>query len=82
MGGSLDVIFRYPGELELVFTYIERQKQVLEAQGQPMLPYRIELGEREIVVKVDLKDANPDDPFGLGGSPSDLGLTDDGEEQP
>lgn len=65
MSGTLDVIFRYPSELDLVFTYLDRQKRVLEAQGQPMLPYKIILGVHEIIVQVDLKDADPDDPFGI-----------------
>jgi len=79
MGGSLDVIFRYPGELELVFTYLRRQEQILAAQGQPMMPYTIEVGSHEIVVKVDLTDADPNDPFGINGAPDDFGI-DDGEE--
>jgi len=78
MSGSLDVIFRFPGELDLVFTYLRRQEEVLKAQGQPMLPYSIEFGEFEVVVKVDLSGANPDDPLGLGDTPTNLGLEDDG----
>lgn len=55
-------------DLELVFTYIERQKQVLEAQGQPMLPYTIEVGEDSIDVVLDLRQADPNDPLGMLGN--------------
>lgn len=55
-------------ELDLVFTYIERQKQVLEAQGQPMLPYKIEVGADKIDVVLDLRQADPNNPLGLNGN--------------
>jgi hypothetical protein len=58
-------------DLELVFTYIERQKQVLEAQGQPMLPYTIEFGEDCVDVVLDLRQADPNDPLGMLGNGSE-----------
>lgn len=62
----LQVIFRYPTELELVFTYLKKQRQVLAQQGQPMLPYEILVGKHEIIVEFAMTDEDWDNPLGLG----------------
>ncbi len=62
---SLQVVFRYPSELDLVFPYLERQEEVLEQQGQPMMPYELTLGEHEIVVEFTMSDEDWENPLGL-----------------
>lgn len=64
---NLNVIFDIT-DMDLAFTYVDRQKKVLEEQGQPMLPYKILIGATEVVVQLDLTNADPDNPLGLNGN--------------
>lgn len=61
----LQVIFRYPDEFDLVFAYLRKQRQVLMAQGQPMLPYEVLIGEHEIIVEYEMKEEDWENPLGL-----------------
>jgi len=62
---SLQVVFRFPDEFDLVFPYLVRQKEVLKEQGQPMLPYKIVQGQHETVVEFEMKEGDWDNPLGL-----------------
>lgn len=62
---SLQVVFRFPDEFDLVFPYLSKQKEVLKKQGQPMLPYKILQGEHETVVEFEMKEDDWDNPLGL-----------------
>lgn len=62
---NLEVVFRFPSELDLLFTYLERQEEVLKEQGKEMMPYAVELGETEVVVNFTMTDEDWENPLGL-----------------
>lgn len=61
----LQVIFRFPEEFDLVFSYLRKQRQVFMSQGQPMLPYKIVLGQHEVVVEYEMEEEDWENPLGL-----------------
>lgn len=62
---SLQVVFRFPDEFELVFPYLQKQEEVLAEQGQPMLPYEILQGVHETVIEFKMTEADWENPLGL-----------------
>ena len=62
---SLQVVFRFPDEFELVFPYLHKQEEVLAEQGQPMLPYRLLQGEHETIVEFEMSEEDWQNPLGL-----------------
>ena len=66
-GSTLQVIFRHPEESDLLFPYLDKQKAVLKAQGQPMLPYKVLVGEHELIVEFEMRDSDWENPLGLKG---------------
>ena len=62
---SLQVVFRFPDEFELVFPYLHKQEEVLKEQGQPMLPYRLLQGEHETIVEFEMTEDDWENPLGL-----------------
>ena len=65
MSNKLQVIFETTTEFDLVFEYLDRQAEVLEAQGQPMLPYKILLGDTNTIVEFTVAEGD-DNPLRLG----------------
>lgn len=63
---NLEVVFRFPSEFDLLFTYLERQEEVLAEQGKEMMPYTVEFGETEVVVNFTMTDKDWENPLGLG----------------
>ena len=61
---SLQVVFQLH-ELDLVFPYLSKQKEVLAEQGQPMLPYKLLVNATEIIVEYEMKDEDWNNPLGL-----------------
>jgi hypothetical protein len=64
---TLQVIFRHPEETDLVFPYLDKQRAVLKAQGQPMLPYQVLVGSDEIIIEFEMRVTDWDNPLGLKG---------------
>jgi len=61
----LQVSFRFPEEYDLVFPYLKKQEEVLEKQGQPMLPYEILQGAHETIVEFKMTEDDWENPLGL-----------------
>jgi hypothetical protein len=62
---NLQVVFRFPSEFDLLFTYLTRQEEVLAKQGQPMLEYDILMGEHEVTVDFKMSKDDWENPLGL-----------------
>lgn len=62
---SLQISFRFPDELDLMFFYLKKQEEHFNNIGQEMLPYEIQFGLTETVVEFAMTDKDWENPLGL-----------------